>query len=448
MPDTLLHHCELDTALAPLGQAGHWYLGYSGGLDSTVLLHLMHRWCRENPRAPAFSAIHINHQLQDEASEWQEHCRWMCRMLQVPFVTCAVDVESGERGPEAAAREARYQVFEEQLGAGDVLFLAHHQDDQVETFFLRLLRGAGVQGLAGMAGSRALGDSHVARPLLGIGRQRLEDYAQHHNLSWIEDPSNQDTDLDRNFLRQEVLPLLATRWPGYRRTVSRASEHLAGSARLLEEEVSVPATIHSAMGDSGIALVDLADVDPETAALNLRSWLRAAGLPAPDRSLLEEFLRQLREGGEDSSPELNTVTYVIRRYQQGVFLLPDGDWSEPQQALSLGQGEVLEVPGVGRLALMHAVGEGLILDADEVPAVVWRQGGERCRPRGRSRSNTLKKLLQEACVPPWWRERVPLLYLDDELLAVGDLWLCESSRLGESAGDGEFLWQLCWQRDI
>lgn len=448
VPDRLLQHSELDTALASLAGAGRWYVGFSGGLDSTVLLHLLKRWHSEHPGAPELSAIHVNHQIQDEALEWQEHCHWVCRLLQLPFISRAVDVRAEGRGLEAAAREARYRVFEAELKAGDVLFLAHHADDQVETFFLRLLRGAGVQGLAGMAAKRTLGAGRLARPLLDIPRERLEAYARHHNLSWTDDPSNLDSNLDRNFLRQEVLPLLASRWPGYRRTVARASEHMAGMVRLLDEELSLPPTVQTVMGDPGLALEGLVGADADVAALNLRNWLRGLGLAAPDRSLLEEFLRQLKEAGEGASPELNCGDYTLRRYQQGVYLLPEDAWRQPDKPLPLGPGDVQEVPGLGRLSLEPAEGEGFVLESGEAPELAWRQGGERCRPAGRSGGKSLKKLLQEAAVPPWWRERIPLLYLGDELLAVGDLWLCESSRFAQGAPGGKTLWKLCWQRNI
>jgi len=448
MPDQLLNHTELSGQLSGLVGAPHWYVAFSGGVDSTVLLHLLVSWRKANPGAPELTALHINHGLQDAAHDWQNHCEWVCRMLQVPFISREVAVDTKGNGIEAAARDARYQVFEQQLGEGDVLFLGHHQDDQVETFFLRLVRGAGVQGLAAMPQSRALGQGQLVRPLLEIPRARLEQYAASQGLDPIEDPSNRDTSLDRNFLRKELLPLLESRWPGYRRTVSRASEHMAGAARTLQEELPVPDTVFSAMGDPGIAVEELLQVAPEAAAVKLRGWLAAAGLQNPDQAPLEEFLRQLRDAGADSSPKLKCSAFTLQRYRDAVYLLPDSGRAAFDEPMELLPGEIYEIPGIGEVGLERVDVQGLSLEPGERLGLDWRSGGERCRPVGRVGSASLKKLLQEAQVPPWWRERVPLLWLDGELLVVGGLGLCESSRFREQAGPGESLWKMTWERNI
>ena len=450
MADIPLDHHILDSQLAPLLDARHWFVGFSGGVDSTVLLHLLQRWRRRNSGAPALGAIHVNHNLQPAAGDWQVHCEWVCRLLQVPIVCLEGEVSLASRGLEAAARETRYSLFESQLQAGDVLFLGHHADDQVETLFLRLLRGAGVQGLAAMPAGRPLGAGRLARPLLQQSRAALETYATAQGLSWVEDPSNGDTALDRNFLRSEVLPLLAGRWPGYRRTVARAAQHIASAAALLAQAVPVPATVYSAMGDPGIHLADIDPGSPE-AALALRHWLQAAGLPMPDQAALAEFQRQLAAASERARPRLQCSAWCLQRYRDVVYLLPAAEPEPPaeSESLQLAPGEVRELPGAGgRLWLEPVPAAGLRLAPGEILEVAWRRGGERCRPRGRSGGASLKKLLQERDVPPWWRERVPLLYLEGELLAVGDLWLCDSSRWAGAPGPGECLWQPRWERDI
>jgi tRNA(Ile)-lysidine synthase len=447
MAEAVLTPAYLDAQLAPLLDAPHWYVGFSGGIDSTVLLHLLRDWCRVHPGAPPLTAIHVNHALQVAADDWQVHCQWFCRMLEVPLVCARATVERGSGGLEAAAREARYKVFEQQLAPGAVLFLGHHLDDQVETFFLRLLRGAGLQGLAAMPASRSLEPGELARPLLDVPRAQLEQYARDHGLAAVEDPSNEDTNLDRNFLRHQVLPLLESRWPAYRQTVNRASGHIASAAATLAQAVPAPDTVRSAMGDPGIPLVALCSPLWDEASLTLRHWLQAACLPAPDRVALEEFLRQLREATQRSRPRLECSAFTLQRYGEAVYLLPD---PAPGQAepVSLQPGVARELPAAGRLELQPVATDGLLLAPGEQLEVSWRRGGERCRPRGRARSTGLKKLLQEANVPPWWRERVPLLHLDGELLAVGDLWLCESSRWAATAQPGYALWQPQWQRNI
>jgi tRNA(Ile)-lysidine synthase len=447
MAEPALTPSALDAQLSRLLDAPQWYVGFSGGLDSTVLLHLVQRWRRQHPQAPALSAIHVNHGLQSGADDWQLHCEWVCRVLGIPLLCHGADIVRGSAGLEAAAREARYERFAQQLGDGEVLLLAHHLDDQVETFFLRLLRGSGMQGLAAMPATRALGRGSLARPLLEIPRSRLEAYARAQGLTWVDDPSNIDTGMDRNYLRQEVLPLLARRWPGYRQTVSRASAHLAGAAASLAETLPAPDTIRSVMGDPGLSAAALRFPLPAAAALTLRHWLLAGGLPAPDRVVLDEFLRQLREAGPTARPQLACGAFTLQRHRDGVYLLPELG-PPPADELTLEPGLLQDAPGAGRLGLGQVGREGLLLAPGERLRVSWRAGGERCRPRGRARSTSLKKLLQEADVPPWWRERVPLFYLEGELLAVGDLWLCESSRWSQAPQPGYGLWQPLWQRNI
>jgi tRNA(Ile)-lysidine synthase len=449
MADAPLTCGDLDDRLSTLIDAPRWCVAFSGGVDSTVLLHLLYSWCRRNPDPPPLGAIHINHGLHPAADEWQEHCEWVCRLLQVPLACHAVEVSPSARGLEDAARAARYGLFEERLQAGEVLFLGHHADDQVETFFLRLMRGAGVRGLAAMPASRALGRGRLVRPLLQLPRSRLEEYAAAHELHCIEDPSNSDTRLDRNFLRRDVLPLLAGRWPGYRQTVSRASAHIGTAAGLLEQAVPAPATRYSAMGDPGVALADLDLDSPPEAAVALRHWLQRAGLPAPDQAALAEFLRQLGGATAQSRPLLQCSAYALQRHRDALYLLPGFAADDPLEPLRLQPGEARQLPGPGgRFLLAPTPADGLRLAPGERLEIAWRSGGERCRPRGRAGSASLKKLLQERDIPPWWRDRVPLLYLDGELLAVGDLWLCESSRWAADPAPGEFLWQPRWERNI
>jgi tRNA(Ile)-lysidine synthase len=440
----VITHSDLDAELTALGSAPHWYVGFSGGVDSTALLHLLSRWRRANPGAPPLTAIHINHGMQSAADDWQVHCEWMCKMLQVPLISHRVSLQYSGRGDEADAREARYRVFEQQLGDAEILFLGHHLDDQVETFFLRLLRGAGVQGLAAMPARRALGRGELLRPLLAFTREQVQAYVHEHGLSCIEDPSNSDTAMDRNFLRAELLPLLASRWPGYRRTVARAGGHMSATAEVLAELLPLPQTVYSAMGDPGVLQQSLTG---KSGSQQLRSWLQAAGMPAPDQAALEEFIRQLRESGADSAPRLQCSAYCLQRYRGAVYLLPD-EVGPTLTGFQLRPGDIFQVPGVGRLALEPTREAGVLLKPGELLHLGWREGGERCSPVGRGGSNSLKKLLQERDVPPWWRARIPLLYLGEELLCVGDLWLCQSSRYHDFAPRGDSLWRLVWQRSV
>jgi tRNA(Ile)-lysidine synthase len=447
MPEQSLTFSSLEQVLAPGMEAKCWYVAFSGGLDSTVLLHLLRSLSQSKTSAPELIAWHVNHGMQAQSDDWETHCAAVCDALDIPLKVDRIAVQSRGQGAESAARDARYQIFEQGVLEGDILMMAHHLDDQVETFFLRLMRGAGLQGLSGMPGERRLGEGLLLRPLLEVPRESLLEYARQHDLSWIEDPSNKDVSMDRNLLRLEILPLLAQRWPGYRQTVTRASGHVASALMTLEDNVPEPVTVYSTLGDPGVPMQVLTEGAADVAAIRLRSWLRSLGLPMPGRSLLEEFLRQLRAAGAGSSPRLDCGSYTLQRYRDAVYLLPDFSTQDADRSCQLAAGGSANVDGVGQLSLISASAEGLALSPGELVDIAWCRGGERCRPQGRAHSQTLKKLFQERAVPTWWRARVPLVLVDGEIVCVGDLWLCTSAHLrrpGKGVGD---LWQLRWDRN-
>ncbi|MDX1735391.1 MAG: tRNA lysidine(34) synthetase TilS [Halioglobus sp.] len=438
----MLDDSLLDDTLRTLTGAARWYVGFSGGVDSTVLLQLLADWRARHPGAPPLAAIHVNHRLQSAADRWQAHCEDCCGRLAVPLTCLAVEVrESGEAG----ARQARYAAFERVLEPGDVLFLAHHLDDQVETFFLRLMRGAGVEGLAAMPAGRELGRGRLARPLLGVPRAAIEAFAARRGLEFVEDPTNADPGIDRNFLRREVLPLLQQRWPAYRTTVSRASAHLADAAQRLQRQAGQGTTIYAITGDPGLALAGLCAGNSADACTHLRQWLRERGLRPPAQSTLLEFVRQLRGARDGAAPRLQVGDYTLCRFREGVYLHPARDGAEPPAEVGIAPGQALSIPGVGGVSLVPASTRGISLGAGERLALRFRSDGQACRPAGRGGSTSLKKLLQECAVPPWWRDRVPLLYLDGELLAVAHLALCESSRLQTAGSPRDGLWTLRWE---
>ncbi len=454
MADQTLQSTYLNSWLTPELGAARWCVAFSGGPDSTALLHLIHTWCAGHAgKTPPLFALHINHGMQGDADKWQAHCESLCAVWDIPIIVSQALVESAGQGGEAAARQARYRLFESEINAGDILFMGHHLDDQVETYFLRLMRGSGLSGLSGMPARRELGRGELIRPLLKVERRSLEEYITAHKLVTIEDPSNLDTTIDRNYLRQIVLPLLGARWGGYRQTVARAGEHAAVGQAVINECLPLPKTVFSVLGDPGIEQRALNSVSAEAAMIILRRWLQSAGHSMPDQVLLTEFMRQLREGAAASSPRMVCSSYGLQRYQNRVYLLPvfsdHGEQAGRPESIEIRPGEVQEIAGVGAVGVVPgAVQEGLHLDAHDTLELRWRCGGERCRPRGRPYNQRLKKLFQEFAVPPWWRERVPLLYLGDELLAVGGLWLCESSRLCAKEAPPEGLWQLAWQRKL
>ncbi|MFK8046909.1 MAG: tRNA lysidine(34) synthetase TilS [Halioglobus sp.] len=453
----------LDQMLASHTAVRCVYVAFSGGMDSTVLLHQTRAWQRARNGAPEVIAWHVNHQMQEASDDWENHCSQICGDWELPFQVSQVQVELTGQGYEAAAREARYGVFEQGMEEGDILLMAHHLDDQVETFFLRLMRGSGLRGLSSMPVQRSLGRGELARPLLYEHRETLQAYAVKHSLTFVEDSSNEDTSLDRNYLRQQVLPLLEQRWPAYRQTVDRAARHVSSALSTLEDHLPEPVTVYSSLGDPGVPLQVLVSNTRDVAIIRLRSWLHAKGLSMPSAAVVDEFLRQLNEGIEDSAPKLDCGSYAMQRYGDAVYLLPDFREERDRASYSLATGESCNVGGVGTLSLVRASKQGVSVVPGECFDIVWRSGGERCRPLGREHSQTLKKLFQERSVPPWWRARVPLLFCGDEMLAVGDLWFCESSRFRQvdssaqrggqnGAQDGAQdpvpeLWKLLWNRN-
>ena len=411
--------------LQPLAGAPRWYVAFSGGCDSTVLLHLLNEYCRVHPKiSPTLIAVHVNHQLQAPAASWQQHCREVCRSWGVSLEEPVVSVIDEGEGPEASARRARYSAFSSLLQSGDILFMGHHQDDQTETFLLRLLRGAGLHGLAAMPASRELGHGRLERPLLRWPRHQLVDYARQHQLDWIEDPSNDDERLDRNYLRKQVLPLLAQRWPEYGQTINRAARHLDQAAQDLERSSEPLQAQFTIMGDPGFAVDSLTNRSASEACQAVRRWLRERQLPMPDESALVEFVRQLLAANGDTAPVLTTRAFSLRRYRDGVFLAPATAWTIPDaQAITLHQ--PVEIAGVGRIAVAT---EGDVGDENQINTselvLDFRRGGERCRPGGQSHSVSLKQLLQERGVPPWWRDRIPLLKRQGQVVCIGGMWGC------------------------
>ena len=439
MPD-ILHAENLLPALAPWRESPRWWLGLSGGVDSTVLLDLLVR-LREHHAIPPITAVHVNHQLQHQALDWQQHCEQLCAARGVAYLSQAAQVLFLGEGPEAAARRARYQVFESLLQQGDLLLLAHHLDDQIETFFLRLMRGAGAHGLAGMPVSRPLGAGALLRPLLSVSRQSIVAHARAHGLVWQEDVSNSDTAIDRNFLRQRLLPVLGERWPGYRSSILRSQGALSETER--EQRGHDHARLANASAERrGEGLLDLAQLSadsPDTLARLLRRWLGEQGLVLPAADRLLEFARQLQEAAPDRRPSLEGEGYSLHRYQTHLYRV--NSVSLPAEPLWLMPEAPLELPGLGVISAVPDPNGGLRLPQAGAWSLRWRQGGERCQPLTRHRSQSLKKLLQETGLPPWQRDRLPLLYAGDQLAAVADLWVCQGAEVDAEERGYKVLWE-------
>lgn len=441
MPQSLRQH--LLSTLRSLFDVSHYRVGFSGGLDSTVLLYLMAS-LRDELNAP-LSALHVDHGLSEHSAEWSNHCRDFCDALNVPLTVEQVRVERDNgKGLEAAARHARYAVFEKFLGEGEVLLSAHHRDDQAETLLLQLLRGGGVHGLAAMPLQRPLGTGVLLRPLLDIPRTDLEVYAREHGLTWIDDPSNFDTTLERNYLRHTLLPQLEQRRAGLHKVLARSAANFAESAQLLDELAAMDR--QSALKEGGVlSLSVLRGLSPARCRNLLRFHCRQLGLPLPDVSQLQQVVEGLLFAVEDAMPVVSWPGAEVRRYRDGVWFMPPLSPLADEALVVLWNGtDTVEWPSaLGTLNVKRAQGQGVSVEklrgAFELRL---RRGGESLVLPGRQGHHDLKKLYQEAGVPIWERERRPLLYIDGELAQVTGLWTTEKFAADEGEEGIVFDWSL------
>lgn len=392
-------------------------LGYSGGLDSTVLLHML--TALRGPMDFRLHAVHVHHGLSPRADEWQRHCEAVCRTWDIPLRVEKVAVCRQGKGIEAAARAARYAVYARQ--AADFIVLAHQLDDQAETVLLNLLRGSGVRGLAAMPVSRPLAADaplNLLRPLLGTGRDELESYARRHSLTWIEDESNLDTGLARNHLRREVMPVLRGPFPEYRQAVARAAAHMAECSELLDDLARLDGGPPEA--DGSLDLSRLSGLTPARAANLLRYHLRQSGLNAPSEAALADLFRQLAGAAEDRVTQWRQGDAVMRVWRGRLHTIGRVA-DEDGRRVWRGEDE-LEFAG-GRLLFVRVTGQGLSRDrlAGRLVTLRRRQGGERLQTDASRPRRALKKMLQESGIPPWERSRLPLLFVDDELAWVAQV---------------------------
>jgi tRNA(Ile)-lysidine synthase len=406
MPLLVLDHLD-----APL-----WHIAFSGGLDSTVLLHRLVGLSRQQ-RLPPLRAVHVHHGLQAAADAWPGHCQAVCASLGVPLTVLHVRVEAGA-SLEQAARQARYQAFERLLGAGEVLLTAQHSDDQAETLLFRLLRGAGVRGLAGMPCQRRLGQGWLLRPLLDQSRAQLEAYAREQGLSVIEDPSNQDLSFSRNYLRHRVLPSIEQRWPQATATIARSAEHLREALGLLDEvaledlRAATQGGPFDWLGLPSLLLEPLRGLSPARQRNALQHWL-VPRTRLPDSAHWRGW-EDLRDARVEAAASWKLADGQLRRGAGRLWWLPatwQAPWAERQAWPDVRVPLVLD--GNGQVVFQGPPPLGSV-------CIGYRQGGEIFDTPDRGRRD-LKRLLNEAGVPGFARARLPLMFVDGRLHAVANL---------------------------
>lgn len=429
-------------------QASRVVVAFSGGVDSTVLLHLLHAAREQDLLNATLHALHVNHAMQAAADQWEDHCREMCARLDIPFraLRTPVIATAGE-SLEESARNARHRVFASELGAGDVLVLAQHGNDQVETVLFRLLRGSGARGLAGMPRSRACGAGLLLRPLLGASRAEILEYARSHKLVWIEDGSNDDQRFDRNFLRGTVLPLLAGRWPGLAGTVMRSSRLSGEAAQLLDELAAIDFGAAACVNPHQLCTDTLLPLSEARQRNVLRYWLQRVctekSWAAPTHQVLQRIVTEVLPAAPDAEPLLTWgvggSAVELRRHRKVLHVIAPMPPVMESAVWDTSGCFTLPQP-FGALELHAHEGKGLARDRVAQLQVRFRSGGELVKAAGRP-TRPLKKILQEAGLPPWLREYIPLLYAGDELVAVADLLICDGWLSSNPANTCRVVWR-------
>ncbi len=442
-------------------------IAYSGGVDSHVLLHLCSRLkssrlkssrFKKNVSAKEleFSAVYIDHGLSPDARRWGQHCQQICYELNIPLSIIEVNAspENGQ-SPEAAARKARYQAFSEILTPGECLLTAQHLDDQAETVLLQLMRGSGSRGLSAMPEIKAFGNGYLCRPMLEVNKRMLLDYAQQHQLHWIEDESNQEQRFERNFLRHSIVPELQKHWPSVQRNIARTAHVLAESQYLLdtlaEEDFAAavetenkqttvfqePAKLVLNKVRSLISQMTLKPVPDNTsqpfghnnsrfklARVHnlLRYWIHLNDLPMPSRKILQQVVETVIFSSDNASPlvswKRDQFKCDIRKYRNTLYLInrtgqPDIDEQLIKNSYILKPDQPVSIPGIGTLSIES--------DCELISkplTIRFRQGGERFRKYKGAPSSLLKHWFQEQAIPPWERDYWPLIYSGDELIQV------------------------------
>ena len=386
-------------------------VGFSGGLDSTVLLHVL---ASHSLLQDKLVAVHINHGISANSQSWQDHCEQICLQSGIHFIARSVEF-ARSANIEEEARIARYGVFSSLLNADDCLILAHHRDDQAETLLLQLFRGTGVDGLAAMLELNSFSSAILARPFLSVFRKQLEHYADEHELKWIEDESNQDIKYSRNFLRHEIMPLLMEKWPGVVGNITRTAAHCQ-QAKVNLDELAIQDSPELVAPKISINIESLKTLNFERIANVLRVWLKKNKIQLPSTMTFQRLIHEVILASPDATPVVSWDNIQVHRYQQSLFLVR----KKGTHLSSSIEWINFPLPLIAKEYDIHLIAEqanqGLLIPPDAKVFVKYRQGGEIFCWHGQTKQ--LKKLFQEWKIPPWLRESIPLIYINEQLAAV------------------------------
>lgn len=403
-------------------------VGFSGGMDSSVLLHSL---AQLNLNIPVI-AIHIHHGLSDHANAWQRLCEQQCQKLGVQFLSQRVSVHTETGSIEQSARLARYEVFKQFIMAGDALLLGHHQDDQVETFMMRLMRGSGMTGLTAMETERAVGKGILLRPLLAVTRSQIEAYAQHHQLPYVEDESNDDLKFDRNWWRHELLPILNTRYPQANQSVMKTISILQTEHVLLNDLID-PIYREVVDGQGRLDSNKLARQRWSIQCQLIRKWLEQHNrYPLLADKQIKILLAEVMDARTDAEPVFHWQDNEVRRHNGKLYVMPKLPEVEPAAFLQNFNGDMHPQLPAGQLKWQPGLG----LKPSEYQLTLY-QGSLKARPINRP-NKALKKWFQEFDIPPWQRAFWPVLLKNGEVVAVPGLFVCQ----GHACEQG---WQFSFQ---
>jgi len=364
-------------------------IALSGGIDSVVLLHYLHTHYPNNLRA-----IHCNHHLSKHCTEWDEFCKNLCKTLNIPYDNIDIFIEN-ESNLEENARKKRYYSLSCSLKENEVLCTAHHQNDQAETLLLQLFRGAGIAGLAAMPKSKPLGKGTHYRPMLNIEKSEIIKYAEDHHLSWVEDDSNADTNFRRNFLRLEIIPKLETVYKNLAKILTRSAKHQSEALKLTRELADIDINTHHVINESGrINISALKKLEIHRIKNILRHHLSIMKFLTPSDKITDQII-DLLHAKEDAQPLVSWDSFEIRRYQDELYFIDNQTEKKPNNCP------------------FHAEFENL-------PnfSIRYRTEGQHIKLPGKKHSQSLKKVLQDANIPPWERSSLKMYYIDDELRAM------------------------------
>ncbi|MEI8055712.1 MAG: tRNA lysidine(34) synthetase TilS [bacterium] len=398
------------------------FIAYSGGLDSHVLLHLLVQLRKIQSKFNfklQLAAIHINHNLSLNAKHWTKHCKKICKELRVECLVKNVNakIKIKDHSPEEIARKLRYKAFAKTLPKNAILVTAHQANDQAETLLLQLFRGAGPKGLAAMPTKVKFGKGWLMRPLLNFSREELLQYAKECKLKWIEDESNTDIKFDRNLIRHKLMPIIRKNWPGITTTLNRTASLCAAANELLENLAADD--LASAVGDKGALNIEslrkLSLVRQNNA---LRFWLHTLHFSTPSAAKLNEIVRTMINSRSDASPVVRWRGTEIRRFQNYLYAMSPLLPHDKKQVLQFDLKRPLKLPG--NLGVLRAkVSKKFLADfKGKKFTVQFRLGGEKLKLPKRLGTHELKKLMQEWQIPPWLRDRIPLVYCGSEIIAV------------------------------